>query len=39
MTNRAWLLLLSAALSACAQKSAEEGAEPAPATVYAWSRG
>ncbi len=35
MTNRAWLLLLSAALSACAQKSAEEGAEPAPATVAA----
>ena len=33
MTNRAWLLLLSAALSACAQKSAEEGAEPAPHRV------
>jgi 3-phytase len=35
MTNRAWLLLLTAALSACAQKSAENAAEPASPTVAA----
>jgi len=35
MTHRAWLLLLTAALAACAQKSAQTPAEPAPPTVVA----
>ena len=35
MTNRAWLLLLTAALAACADKSAESPAEPAPPSVGA----
>ena len=35
MTNRAWLLLLTAALAACAQKSAQDAAEPAPPSVVA----
>jgi 3-phytase len=35
MTNRTWLLLLTAALAACAQKSAQTPAEPAPPAVAA----
>ncbi len=35
MTHRAWLLLLTAALTACAQKTAAPAAEAAPPTVAA----
>ncbi len=35
MTHRAWLLLLTVALAACAQKPAQTPTEPAPPTVAA----